>query len=201
MIAGGKIVGGYTAGGGIYCENSNPTIDCNYAQHEPGRQRDLPTTAATISDCTIKTTRPRRGSAKTATPPSATASPRAIRPTITAAGLQGQRNPTISGCTIKDNTYNTRRRDLRKDSNPTISGCTFTNNFPTTIVCDFNMSETASTTGACCVSLVAMFGMGGTWLGEDSSCDDSTGCAGDTDNDGTVGIEDLLIVIEMGFCP
>ena len=45
--------------------------------------------------------------------------------------------------------------------------------------------------------------MGGTWLGEDSSCDDcAPACAGDTDNDGTVGIEDLLIVIERwGFCP
>ncbi len=63
--------------------------------------------------------------------------------------------------------------------------------------------------GSCCLATgcdvltqVECTTLGGTWT-LSGSCDDcAPACAGDTDNDGTVGIEDLLIVIERwGFCP
>ena len=45
--------------------------------------------------------------------------------------------------------------------------------------------------------------MGGSWLGEDVSCDDCpAACAGDTDGNGVVDIEDLLNMIgSWGACP
>ena len=216
-----SITGGANAsldGGGIYCNQSSPTIaGCtifgNTSQEGSGIHC-YNNASPTISDCTIKDNTALVGGIYCED----------SNPTISNCTIEGNTanfygggiycdnsNPTISGCTIKDNTADYDGGGIYcKDSNPTISGCTFTNNFPTTIVCDFNMSETASTTGACCVSSGchaltedACAGMGGTWLGEDSSCDDcAPACAGDTDNDGTVGIEDLLIVIERwGFCP
>ena len=55
-------------------------------------------------------------------------------------------------------------------------------------------------TGACCVSSGCFVGTeaqctesGSTWLGEDGSCDDCPeSCAGDTNSDGVIDIEDLL---------
>ena len=64
--------------------------------------------------------------------------------------------------------------------------------------------------GACCVSSgcyqsteVACSGFGGTWLGEGASCDDCPAlCAGDTDGNGVVDIEDLLNMLgSWGACP
>ena len=63
--------------------------------------------------------------------------------------------------------------------------------------------------GSCCLATgcsslteVGCTELGGTWT-LSGSCDDcAPACDGDNDNDGTVGIEDLLIVIEhWGFCP
>ena len=65
-------------------------------------------------------------------------------------------------------------------------------------------------TGACCVSSGCASlnndectAMGGNWLGEDGSCDDCpASCSGDTNNDGVVNLEDLLIIIDAwGPCP
>ena len=64
--------------------------------------------------------------------------------------------------------------------------------------------------GACCTSSGCFDGTdeqctaaGGTWLGEGGLCDDCPAtCAGDTDGNGVVNIEDLLIVIgDWGVCP
>ncbi len=63
--------------------------------------------------------------------------------------------------------------------------------------------------GSCCLATgcdvlteVGCTQLGGTWI-LSGSCDDcAPACAGDNDNDGTVGIEDLLIVIDgWGTCP
>jgi len=71
-------------------------------------------------------------------------------------------------------------------------------------------SAPASPSGACCVSSGchaltedACAGMGGTWLGEDASCDDCpASCMGDTDGNGVVNIEDLLNMLgSWGACP
>jgi hypothetical protein len=45
--------------------------------------------------------------------------------------------------------------------------------------------------------------LGGTWLGEDASCDDCpASCMGDTDGNGVVNIEDLLNMLgSWGACP
>ena len=64
--------------------------------------------------------------------------------------------------------------------------------------------------GACCVTSgcdvmaeVMCTNLGGTWLGAGGSCDDCPApCMGDTDGNGVVNIEDLLIVIGgWGVCP
>ena len=71
-------------------------------------------------------------------------------------------------------------------------------------------NEDLASVGACCVSSgchqIAGYtctALGGTWLGEGGSCDDCpASCAGDTDGNGVVNIEDLLNMLgSWGPCP
>jgi len=182
-------------GGGIWCYNSTPTIsNCTIMDNTAnyfGGGILCDNSNPTISNCTIEgnTTYSQGGGIY----------------------CYYDSNPTISGCTISGNTaYSQGGGIFCYDSNPTITGCTFTSNMPDTIVGDFNTSEPASTTGACCVSSGchaltedACAGMGGTWLGEGGSCDNCpASCMGDTDGNGVVNIEDLLNMLgSWGPCP
>jgi hypothetical protein len=69
--------------------------------------------------------------------------------------------------------------------------------------------ECPTPSGPCCLlgctatSEVDCLALGGTWLGEGGSCDDCpASCAGDTDGNGIVDIEDLLNMMgNWGACP
>ena len=71
-------------------------------------------------------------------------------------------------------------------------------------------NEDTAPHGPCCVgtgchntAASACASLGGTWLGEDGSCDDCpAACAGDITGDGQLGIHDLLLMLEnWGPCP
>ena len=167
----------YGVGGGIRCHDSNPTI----------------------TNCTIENN--------------------------TASGGGGgilchySSNPTISNCTIEGNTANGYGGGIfcYYDSSPTISGSQLCGNEPDQIDGGYAdgggntvADECPDSEGACCVTsgCTALYEtqcaeMGGTWLGDDASCDDCPAtCAGDTDGNGVVNIEDLLNMLgSWGACP
>ena len=180
-------------GGGIFCNDSSPTISgCTIEGNtgdEAGGGIFCNNSSPTISGCTIEGNTAENGGGIAC---------------ITSS-------PTINGCTIEGNSADYGGGiNCLINSNPTISGCTFTNNLPDTITGNFTMGEPSPSTGACCVSTGCeslssddCIALGGTWLGEGGSCDDcAPTCQGDTNGDGVVNVDDLLIVIaNWNNCP
>jgi len=220
-ISGNMATGSQGNGGGIYCDNSEPTISgCTISgntAHYSGGGISCYGSEPTISNCTISgnTAFDGGGISCYGSWPTTTISDCTISGNTAYYGGGISCYGTyaaISDCTIEGNTANFYGGGAiySEDSSPTITGCTFTSNMPNTIFGDITLGGSPSTTGACCVSSGchaltedACAGMGGTWLGEDASCDDCpASCMGDTDGNGVVNIEDLLNMLgSWGACP
>jgi predicted outer membrane repeat protein len=208
-ITGCSVTGNTAAyGGGVSCDFSDPTLtDCEIdsnAASANGGGVDLYYSNAAITGCTISNNTANFG-----------------------GGVYSQgSNPAISGCTIcgnepdqisgshNDGGNNTIEDECDSDGDGVLDGEDAfpddPNEWDDSDGDGVGDNEDSSPHGACCVTSgcfnatnAQCAAAGGIWLGEGGSCDDCpASCAGDTDANGVVDIEDLLNMIgSWGACP
>jgi len=223
--------GAASVGGGIYCENSNPTIsNCKIKGNTAtlhGGGIYCNDSNLTLTGCVIEGNESGNyGGGIDCRSSSPTLTNCVISDNTAYYGGGGIRcnsysSPTLTDCTISGNTANYSGGGIYcSSSNPTISGSQICGNEPEQLNGTWNSgggNDIATScpvalppTGACCVSSGCVANsnddctaLGGTWLGEGGSCDDCpASCMGDTDDNGVVNIEDLLNMMgSWGACP